>query len=500
MSVNGDIQNFIQDAFSALNVVFEPVNNKVFVANIPEELREEVDDLERIYLTFDKNTFQNSDDSTLEYITYGSPILNWVADKVKGLGTVGTAVLPNKFESQESIREKLSNSYNLSNGKVLVHEFSEISANYVLFNFVLRLNGLEKQERLVQILVSDKGVALDSETCALFSHEKLDETSLSQSQLLDVPENLSKIAMAALEERVTQEKSDFLMRSDRKRTTEASQLNSYFSKMKLELEGLLATVSSSDQQKDIQFQIESVAKQLKQRLNEVEERYVCATELELVSALIVEHSDFSATLKFVKDDSDAIVSHQFSSPAYDFTAPPYKCAIASTNTLDLTFVHDGRLVATSCVAPCEESGELHPKNELVQCVATEKYFKQEFILECPVLMRPVSKKNLIECASCLQRVSITCVHRRKCEKCENPEPVAKTDNRVQRYIKLFPQLKGWREWKISSNRDVEILFLGGLLISGKLVLKRGTNVIVDFVTKKKLFGRWEKENLSEASQ
>jgi hypothetical protein len=123
----------------------------------------------------------------------------------------------------------------------------------------------------------------------------------------------------------------------------------------------------------------------------------------------------------------------------------------------LAATDDGRIVAAEEIAACEKTGRRLLQGELVTCSATGKRVSPELTELCPLSQQPVLREAMIECPTCLSRVSPRAVTNERCQACKEPPAMIKTDSRFAPLLAAHPGLTRWHHWKMATTPQTYML-------------------------------------------
>ena len=484
------LRDFVFAALEQLGVPISADGDRRCLISVPSKFqREFVENQIHVPVTFDKESFQKADEASLEFITPGSPILNWIIDQIRGLGSVFYAELPwDQNRASEQVSALLSQ-YQVANGSASMTDPFWKPGLAFQFHYLLRLHGLESRDELISILLDERGVAITPEEARAISPALLQDSSvrpeLSVEQLKPAVEAATKMIAAIGEERERQLRQSI----SPKLATEEQQLQDYFQTMRREIEGLQEIVNSAGERTSAREQIEDVDRQLAQRLDELQARFVVRAETRLAGVLVVGLQVLEGTVLLEGSGSQARLS--VSVPSFQPAAPPFPCAKSGRGIHRIAVTTDGRFVDAEIVATCQHSRRVMPQDELGRCSVSGKLYCPEFLLQCPIGLASVYRAEMVECPGCRQRVSRLAVKEGVCRSCAERIPAAREDARIQRVIARYPRLGDWPRWAVSETRDIYNLELARTFNQARLVLKKGDLAPVRVQRRSRILGSWK---------
>ncbi len=154
---------------------------------------------------------------------------------------------------------------------------------------------------------------------------------------------------------------------------------------------------------------------------------------------------------------EQFVELPFAEWAMRLTPPTFVCSYSRRSTFNLAATDDGRIVAAEEIANCEETGRRMLRGELVTCSATGKHVAPELVETCPVTQQPVLRTAMIACPTCMCRVSPKAVTNDRCQACQEPPAMIKTDSRFAPLLAAYPGLKRWHHWKVANTPQTYLL-------------------------------------------
>jgi hypothetical protein len=193
----GRLRSFVFSALEQLQVPVAPAGGERCLISVPPKCQRDLENQTHVPITFDKETFQRADETNLEFVTPGSPLLNWIIDQLRGLGSVFYAELPwDEARSPELVHELVSR-YQVEGGKVSMPTPLWKVGLAVQVHYLLRLHGLESRDQLVAIVVDDQGQAASADDAAMISSSTMKDPpvrpALSAEQLEPVLAGAAKI-------------------------------------------------------------------------------------------------------------------------------------------------------------------------------------------------------------------------------------------------------------------------------------------------------------------
>lgn len=495
MAESDQLRQFVFSALEELQVPVKDLGGEQLALAVPEKHRSELEGRERVLITFDKEIFQKSDQSNLEYITPGSPVLAWIIERVRELGWVAAAELKGEEPDQNKFINAVTANYKLDQGTVSVENPAWTSGRSYQFDYVLRQKGRESRDRLVRVLIDEQGKVLDPERAELFAGlpktEPAAKISMSPGR---AKEMLSAAAYEA--ETIAQKLEREMVQSlAAKRTAEENQLRDYFGKMKQELLGLQEIAQEENERAWLTEQLGSVDRQLSQRLEELEDRFKVWSELEPAGALLIQGRFFSGDLVLKTGERRWVLPLVL--PAYAAAPPPIACMKSGVKTYHLAVTDDGRFIDADLAAADQETGRIFPRDELVSCAATGRLYRPEFMVQCPILLVPVHDKEIRPCPICRQKVSVLAMKGESCKSCQERTPVLPADERILKIIGRYPKLKSWSKWAISETRDIYNLEVAGALSQAKIFLRKSDLSFLGGARKTRLIGSWKDAEAKE---
>jgi len=488
MSSPEQLQRFVFDALRHLDVPIARMADDRWAISVPPRYQSSLEGQERLSLTFDKETFQRADETDLEFVTPGSPVLSWIIDELRGLGSVFCGEMPWSDAQASACVQTLTSAYQVTGGSVSIHAATWKPALVFQFHYLLRLHGVESRDRLVHVTVDDRAVVMSEDEIRVLSAAPLSESStrptLTPDQLGPAMEAAAKTVAVIRDER----ERELARRLSGKRESEEKQLRDYFGTMRLEVEGLREVVSSREQRASIQEQLDDIDRQLAQRLEEVRARYAVSTETQLAGVLVIGVKRLEG--KVVLQANEPAAHIPFSLPCFRSVAPPFPCAKTGRLVYRLAATADGRFVDADVVTVCQHSGRVMPRDEMTVCAVSGKTYCPEFIAECPVLLRPVYRGEFVECPGCRQSVSRAAMKDASCRSCAERGPVDRTDTRIQRVIAKYPTLASWSKWAMSETRDIYNFELLRTLHQARLVLRKCDLAPIRAQKRSRIMGAW----------
>jgi hypothetical protein len=489
------IEKFFFAALVELGIPADKAGDDRYLLTVPTGFQRELDGQDSLLITFDKEVFQKSDESNLEFITPGSPILSWLIEQIRKIGCVFHAsVRYDGLEAREMVRN-IRDAYTLQNGEVSVSASEYKDRVYVRFHYLVRLNGIENRERLVRISVDEEGDIVSSEQIHLLGKMPVCELSEKRSIPNECIDKVLKRASVEIEKIRTTDEEELRQSLEPKRSSEEKQLREYFARMKEELIGLRDISGAAATEEFLQDQISANDRQMKQRLEDIGERFAVSSESRLVGALLLWHKAFIGELVFKNDRYRR--DRKIEMRIHEGKPPAMRCEKSGCPAYHLVFTDDGRLVDSSIVGLCAESGRALPRDEMKLCSITGKLLSPEYVVECPISGETVYSKVLIECPECLERVSPRSIEKMLCVACGHPSQVQKADTRVRNIVRRYPGLENWSKWLLSETRNVYIVELVGRLTLAKVVLRKMDLEVVRCVKKPRIFGSWRQVAMSD---
>jgi hypothetical protein len=493
----GRLRSFVFSALEQLQVPVAPAGGERCLISVPPKCQRDLENQTHVPITFDKETFQRADETNLEFVTPGSPLLNWIIDQLRGLGSVFYAELPwDEARSPELVHELVSR-YQVEGGKVSMPTPLWKVGLAVQVHYLLRLHGLESRDQLVAIVVDDQGQAASADDAAMISSSTMKDPpvrpALSAEQLEPVLAGAAKIIAGVSCER----ERELGQALAPKRDAEEKQLRDYFQSMHQEMAGLREVVGSADQQASIQEQIDGIDRQLAQRLDELRARFTVRSETTLAGVLLVAVRRLEGTVVFESNGHQARLP--VSVPSYRPTAPSFTCMKTGRGAFRLAVTADGRFVDAGIVARCQHSGRTMPTDELSRCAASGKLYCLEFMAQCPIVLELVYQEEMVECPGCRQQVSRPAMKGDVCRSCSERALVDRSDARVQRTIARYPKLTCWSKWAMSETRDIYSLELSRAFSQARLVLMKHDLTPVRAQKRSRLLGNWKDVQMQEVT-
>lgn len=196
----------------------------------------------------------------------------------------------------------------------------------------------------------------------------------------------------------------------------------------------------------------------------------------------------SGKLRFTVGDSWADLP--FGDWARTLRPPPFVCPYSGQKTFDIAATFDGRIVASSVIERCTETGRAMLAEDLITCDATGRRVAAELIETCPVTNQPVLRVEMIACRQCQQSVSPATIQRGLCAACRTLRPVSKADPRMARLLDEHPLLDQWGGWKISETRTVYILTAAGWFKRLLIVVDKESLELLHLATGSRMLAGW----------
>ncbi len=484
------LRDFVFAALEQLGVPISADGDQRCLISVPPNFqRDLVANQIPVPVTFDKERFQKADEASLEFITPGSPILNWIIEQIRGLGSVFYAELSwDQSRASEQVNAILSQ-YQVASGSASMTDPVWKPGLAVQFHYLLRLHGLESRDEIISILLDERGVAITPEEARTISPAMLLDSSavpeLSVEQLKPAMDAATKMIAAISEERERQLRQSI----SPKLAAEEQQLRDYFQTMRREIDGLQEIVSNPAERTSVREQIEDVDRQLAQRLDELQARFAVRTETRLAGALVVGLQVLEGTVLLEGSGSQARLS--VSVPSFQRSAPPFPCAKTGRGIHRIAVTADGRFVDADIVATCQHSRRVMPRDEFGRCSVSGKLYCQEFLLQCPIGLALVYRAEMVECPGCRQRVGPLAMNGGVCRSCAERIPAEREDARIQRVIACYPRLGDWPRWAVSETRDIYNLELARTFNQARLVLKKGDLAPVRVQRRSRILGNWK---------
>ena len=490
-----DLRAFVLEALKEFSIPFETDANGDLQARLTSEMASELGIEPDVLLTFDKERFQTSERSDIEFITPGSPVLSCLISRVRALGTTASALADYSEQDCQKFIDGLLAQYSVLNGQIVPSTLT-ISERYgVVFTALVRVEAIETREELFTVALDHLGQVIPEPLLKQFEPTLLEDAprSWQQRDTLNVKE-LAAIALREGERVAVAREEEFRIKLESKKDAETAQLKKYFSTMRADLEGLLESVSSKEERTNIEHQIGTVETQLARRLKEAEERFSTKSSVKLIGTLLLRHKRVEGDLLLKCNSAESRTPINI--PIGGDRVPQVKCQASGKFSRDLAFTEDGKLVDKSLIATCARSGKIYLKEQLRKCSVSGRLLAPEFIRQCPISLNDVEMDRLVKCAECQQLVSPSVVHAGMCNACRNPLPLAVTSPVIKTLLSKSPALSEWSKWYGTETRDVWTLQPSSFLKVGRLVVAKDSLKVVRYAKGGKLFGRMKDEELS----
>jgi hypothetical protein len=465
-----EVREFTGKALRLLGTELQPLGEDRFVVDVPDAARERLEGRERLYLTFHKEVFQKADESDLEFVTNGAPVLTWLIEEVRALGSVSQARGGDWHTPEDRLFGLIASRYRVADGESTPDACEAREQHRVWLEYRLTLHATETRERLFQIVVDDRGEQVDRDVARALLQSELHAVDAPFDVELSMIEKVLRTADQAIELHVQQEKDKLLARVDRKRHEEEQQLDAYFAGIRGEIEGYLEGVSDPTEREDVNEQLAAVDQEYRLRKEELDERYRCRVDVRLVNAIILATRTIRGTIRL--ESNGAIARVEFEVPSDKLEPPPFVCPVSGRETFSIAFCSSGTLVAAEELAPCAVSGRPYARAHLRECSGTGRTVHPDHLATCDVSGLPVLPEAMTECSECHQRCSPIAVESDTCEACRNRKPVDCSDPDITRAYDRYPKLADWRHVDVAVTPGLFNFALRGIFGRGLLVLDR----------------------------
>lgn len=175
---------------------------------------------------------------------------------------------------------------------------------------------------------------------------------------------------------------------------------------------------------------------------------------------------------------DASVERTFEGWATTLKAPAYHCDVTDTDTHHLAAASDGRIVAAEGLQTCSASGEVLPRNEIVECAATKNQVAKHLTTICPASGLPVQTRWLTSCSMCQQQVSPASLADGRCAACRRIESIRGDDPRIGPLLGKFPEIARWQWLSLAESETAQILVTAGFWQKWLLVIDRESGALL----------------------
>jgi len=465
-----EVQEFTAEALRLLGTELRPLGPNRCVVDVPGAYRERLEGRERLYLTFDKDEFQKADESDLEYVTNGAPVLTWLIEEVRALGSVSQARAGDWVTPEEQLARTAASRYAVIGGESTPEEWGTREQLCVWLEYRLLLQATETRERLFQLVIDERGEQLDRDVARELLQSPLHPTESAFDVDLSIIDKVLTTADRAIQVHVQQEKDKLLDKIDQKKREEQQQLDSYFSGIRDEIQGHLETVNDPGEREDVKDQLAAVDKECCLRKEELDERYRCHVEVRLVNAIILATRMIHGTVRL--QSNGAVARVEFDVPSNSPSPPPYLCPVSGEKTYSIGYCSSGVLVAADELEECAVSGRPYARANLRQCSATGKIVHPDHLTTCDITGQPVLPDAVLECSTCHQPCSPVALESGVCIACRTRKPVSRGDPDIERVFAHFPKLTGWRNVFVAVTPALFNLALKGVFGRGLLVLER----------------------------
>jgi hypothetical protein len=482
-----DIRVFSLKALEMLGAKVAPQDGAVFLAELPERLKKRCEGREKLLFTFDKEIFQASDRSDLELMTQGSPYLEALIEEVRELGCLALAAPARPAPSPQDVAAKVAAGYTFSGGTIKTGECFMATELVARLQYRLFCESIEKQERLVTLVLDSRGNVLDEAAFKTVLDDPLADSKGLDAVPLETVQRVVDCAEAELKKMLSSAEEALRAQVQSKKDAELAQMKEYFGAMKKEYEASASAAIDYAKKAEILSQMKSVEREYALRLQEIEERYGCRAGAEIVAAMLLLVPMAQGRTRFeVSEAVNAEVT--FSVPAQAPSSPPYTCPVSGKKATALAYSSSGHIVAADEIELCAASGKPFARQFLKTCAATNRRLSEPYVTVCDVTGQTVGRDMLRKCPECQQDVSPMGLAAGTCWACQRRQAVGSSHPVVQKIMQKYPNLRSWPGWEVSETKWKYNVRLQGMLSRAVAVFKKDTLDCLCSAKGSKIFG------------